>query len=265
MEKILRRVEKRCEYCDGAFSVKLSHQSQRFCARSCQTSHEGVHGRQGAWVPETQFSCKECGNPFSYKPSIVRAYRKRFGKDPMYCSEPCSYIGRRKDTMDRQRFSCLQCGKEQSRRRKPGGRVYMQQKFCDRACKAAHQRSKALTRFENGNITRYEARNGYFLISVPSLVTGKKHTVFEHRYVMSKKLERELLKEETVHHKNGIRGDNSEGNLELFNSRHGPGQRVVDKVAFAVEILDLYPEFAAASGRKLVHLNDASPDQPELR
>lgn len=63
---------------------------------------------------------------------------------------------------------------------------------------------------------------------------------------MSEIIGRALLPEETVHHKNGNKRDNRPENLELWTSHHGAGQRVVDKVAFAKEILALYEPEALA-------------------
>lgn len=70
--------------------------------------------------------------------------------------------------------------------------------------------------------------------------------VTQHRVVMESIVGRPLRAEESVHHRNGVRADNRPGNLELWSKSQPTGQRVTDKVAWAVELLELYaPELLA--------------------
>lgn len=92
-------------------------------------------------------------------------------------------------------------------------------------------------RWKGGN---FITSSGYVRALCPEHPRAAKSYVLEHILIMEKKIGRSLLPEETIHHKNGIRHDNTLNNLELWASHHPPGQRVEDLVQFAKEILRIY-------------------------
>ena len=108
-----------------------------------------------------------------------------------------------------------------------------------------HNKSKNLypkTKRKNGE--GCIAKTGYRYITKvghPNASTNGK--ILEHTFVMSEHLGRPLDKMESVHHKNGIRHDNLIENLELWSRYQPIGQRIVDKIKWAKEILDKYKEF----------------------
>lgn len=68
----------------------------------------------------------------------------------------------------------------------------------------------------------------------------EKTRLYEHVAVMSLHLKRPLYDDESVHHKNGIRSDNTFGNLELRAAYHGQGQSVNDLLQWAKELIGRY-------------------------
>jgi hypothetical protein len=64
---------------------------------------------------------------------------------------------------------------------------------------------------------------------------------------MAQMLGRPLTNSESVHHRNGNRTDNRVENLELWSRYQPSGQRVSDKLEYALELLHQYLPDALAS------------------
>ena len=123
-------------------------------------------------------------------------------------------------------------------------------KYCSYSCSSKFSNSLRLQHLKGdknpnwkGGVSRYKNKHGYIVIRhVGNEMSGMGGYMLEHRLVMSMFIGRKLYRNESVHHKNGIRDDNRIENLELWVKPQVSGQRVTDLVAFAKEILNTYAD-----------------------
>jgi len=87
---------------------------------------------------------------------------------------------------------------------------------------------------------RYKRPNGYIMVFQKGHPRASKNYVFEHIVVMEKHLGRYLTLDENVHHKNGVKDDNSIKNLELWIKPQPAGIRAKDALNWAKRTVALY-------------------------
>jgi hypothetical protein len=96
----------------------------------------------------------------------------------------------------------------------------------------------------------FDPRTGYVQVKAPGNPEAKRNGWgFEHRIVMSDHLGRPLWPDEQVHHINGVRDDNRIENLELWSKSQPSGQRVEDKLSWALEMIERYADHPYVTAR----------------
>ena len=165
-------------------------------------------------------------------------------KGSLFCGRKCA---NKYNSVSRMKIRkpCVVCGKEPLR---------ATQTTCSNDCKYKNQSVATKGRTLNTGRTHFkkgqEAHNfigqqptekGYVILYRPEHPTANRRGyVREHRYVMEVHLGRTLTGDENIHHLNGVRHDNRIENLELWSTSQPSGQRIVDKVKWAKEILAKY-------------------------
>lgn len=199
----------------------ISHKklSAVYCSRSCSATAQWQNYR--AALPEQA----KCANPWCSNP-------KR-GKNKFYCSKKCSGAGRRK-------FCSVDGCRNPSESRDLGMCTSHKRRHLQGLPTSGVRKQRSIGE-------RVVDESGYVRIRVAG-----RASMAEHRYVMEQHLGRPLLRSENVHHINGVRDDNRIENLELWTKSQPCGQRVTDKVAWAVEFLEQYaPELLTARPTQL--------------
>ena len=161
--------------------------------------------------------CQVCELSFYVRPS---------DQDRKFCSNKCVGLASRKQKVKK---SCKYCqGEYKDYPSDPS-------LFCSRECYNKHKLQKSMG-------SRKITKDGYVLIKDPDNPMAQPSTgyVFEHRVVMSDFVCRSLKQHETPHHINGIRDDNRIENLELWSTSQPAGQRVEDKINWAIQFLSEY-------------------------
>lgn len=202
---------RQCKRC----SKELLARQRKYCSRDC-------------WFIDLErldeIVCPNCSRQFKPRASVDK-----------FCSRKCSDEGRTKKTLAKT-LVCLYCDNKLSKQQ-----VESRNSFCTRSC------AKRYVSRERSYDNPYHKKiddNGYVRLYFGT-VDGQliQRNILEHRWIMEQFLGRPLEKHENVHHKNGVRNDNSLSNLELWSKSQPAGQRVVDKVVWAKQILEMYEDY----------------------
>jgi len=216
-----------CLVCQAPIYRKGTNRYPSFCSPVCRKMGHGT-------APKAVYDgiCGQCGATFSRK--MPQLEKERGGTK--FCSAAC-YNQFRLDA----RTQCLVCHKTIDGKSQNKG-------FCSQACYFAFQKAGRVPRIEGGYVQ-------FWMPEHPSTHGRKSKYVAEHRLVMEHMLSRYLTEDESVHHRDGNRGNNAPANLELWCRPQPYGVRVDDLYGHDVNrllqrIAVLETRLAACEARK---------------
>ena len=189
---------------------------------------QGTDPKGGTLSTVMQKKCEECLTLYN---TINKAQR--------FCSQSCATKAVHKYNTKARVRDCENCGKTFLPRNQTIGR------FCSNPCKWAASRGEKSPNWQGGKVVNSE---GYVRIYKPEHPKADHYGyVSEHRFVMEESIGRPLESYETVHHINGVRGDNRLENLQLRTGNHGKGivLRCIDCGSPNIESVALSPQFTA--------------------
>lgn len=191
-----------CKHCERQFTSKTDHgKYPKFCGRSCFL---------GSCIQPKPKECKQCGKTFlATRSSTVSPETSEDGRR-IYCSKDCFTESQK----NREYFSCLNCGGQfhmtpavARHRGKPG--------CCSSACQYNYYTGSNSKAYKTGTYFHTQMNEKHVRLERPGYA-GK--YVGEHRVVAGEAIGRLLLRHEIVIRINGLREDNSPGNLYICAS-----------------------------------------------
>lgn len=198
-------------------------------------------------IAKPSYTCAECGDEYIWSPTPGSR-----GRPTITCSPKCA-----QDRKRRQGAEYYTKALESQRRRRVRNSAHNFKRCdvegCERPnyskglCSMHYMRLRTTGAVGPAGPLRRESPPGGLqqrttcgYISIVRTVNGRRVHEMEHRLVMAAHLGRQLWPDENVHHINGVRDDNRIENLELWSTSQPSGQRVEDKVEWALEIVARY-------------------------
>lgn len=196
-----QRETRLCTQCARPTTRYLTEQNNDqawFCSRTCSALHQT--GKPQLRTGD-EVSCVVCGEMFYRQPAQIQ-------RNQAACS---AYCGHRSKAVQKIERACDWCGKPVL--------VYPAQgasrRFCSTACSCLGRIKCPGGRMHNGKPVRGTG-DGYILIWEPTHPKNRRGWILEHRWLMEQKLGRLLVEGEEIDHKNAVRDDNREENLQVL-------------------------------------------------